>query len=417
MSIQSRILKTLRTEKSLLKEKIRYKRHLNSLPQRIADMRSKDEIKVLFVLWDLSMWKTEALYKAMADHPRFQPMLGIVLNIEDSPSVSADKFVRLKEYVKHKEYSFIELTDKSMERFNADLFFYEKPYDYSIKDSLWYNCGNRLVCHSNYAFNSNNMRWCFNLPLHRYSAFYFLENESIKKLVKDTLNLDMHKFEVTGLPFMDDLLSPKETFENPWKEQTSYRKRIIWAPHYSMPVLGRPFTYSCFLDVCDTMLELADKYKDRVFFAFKPHPLLKSKLIDLWGEEKTENYFRQWETKENAQVELGAYMGLFKYSDAMIHDCSSFTIEYMYARKPVMYLVNGEPHTELLNDFGQGSYQCHYMGHSRQEIEQFILNVIHGVDPMKDQRDKFFAENLLPPNGKTACENIIDALLGLNGYK
>ena len=56
----------------------------------------------------------------------------------------------------------------------------------------------------------------------------------------------------------------------------------------------------------------------------------------------------EWESLSNAQLETGKYVDLFMTSDAMIHDCGSFTIEYHYTLKPVMYLVKGEEHTKMM---------------------------------------------------------------------
>ena len=41
------------------------------------------------------------------------------------------------------------------------------------------------------------------------------------------------------------------------------------------------------------------KYQDSVQIAFKPHPLLKVKLRDKWGEKATAEYYRKWEELEN----------------------------------------------------------------------------------------------------------------------
>ena len=75
-----------------------------------------------------------------------------------------------------------------------------------------------------------------------------------------------------------------------------------------------------------------------------------------------------------------------------------------------MYLVNGKEHS--LNDFGNACYDLYYKGNNAEDIEQFVQNVIHDIDPRKEERDKFFNDYLLPPNGKTACQNIIDSILG-----
>jgi hypothetical protein len=38
--------------------------------------------------------------------------------------------------------------------------------------------------------------------------------------------------------------------------------------------------------------------------------------------------------------------------------------------------------------------------------------VLKGFDPLKEERADFKRQHLLPPNGRTACENIMHTLLG-----
>lgn len=102
--------------------------------------------------------------------------------------------------------------------------------------------------------------------------------------------------------------------------------------------------YSTFLSIAEELLEFIKNTQLPVQMAFKPHPLLKSQLYNYssWGKEKTDEYYAAWEFLPNAQLETNEYVDLFMTSDAMIHDCGSFTIEYHHTLKPVMYLVNGK---------------------------------------------------------------------------
>ena len=46
-----------------------------------------------------------------------------------------------------------------------------------------------------------------------------------------------------------------------------------------------------------------------------------------------------------------------------------------------------------------------------EDVRNFILNVINDIDVKYEERSVFFKEELLPPNGITACENIINDIL------
>ena len=160
------------------------------------------------------------------------------------------------------------------------------------------------------------------------------------------------------------------------------------------------------------MLELRDKYRDQVYFVFKPHPFLRIKLARLWGEEQAEAYFRKWEKPGCSHVEQGKYLSLFKHSDALIHDCGSFTVEYMYMDRPAMYLVRDDAHADNMIPYAKEAFDLHYKGKDIQDIERFIQDVINGNDPLKARREAFKRQYLLPPHGRTACENIMRSILG-----
>ena len=79
---------------------------------------------------------------------------------------------------------------------------------------------------------------------------------------------------------------------------------------------------------------------------------------------------------------------------------------------PVMYLVRDENHTVNMIPYAKEAFNLHYKGTSVADIEQFILNVINEIDPLKEKRKEFKQQHLMPPNGRSACENIIDSILG-----
>ena len=109
-------------------------------------------------------------------------------------------------------------------------------------------------------------------------------------------------------------------------------------------------------------------------------------------------------------LEEGEYVDLFIGSDAMIHDSGGFTTEYLYQRKPVMYLLKNNPQ-EVFNDFGIMSFEQHYHGRTREDIEHFIEDVVlAGNDPMKESRERFFEQYLGPYNGALPSENIMKTI-------
>lgn len=400
---------------SFLQRKLEFYLYRLSIPSKVRILRAKQKIKVLFVVSEVSIWKTEDLYVEMLNHPRFEPVLGVALLTADKPSEAFRKFGLLTKYLSDKNYSYVELFGNDISgNVKPDIIFYQQPYGGVIDTNLFF-CNNKeaLFCHVNYGFNSIGQKWVgASLYLHYCWQTYYENSTSMNYYESVLPALSRKNAHITGLPFQNILEKDKAEFVDPWKPQNKIKKRIIWAPHHTIPTANNLIEYSTFLDVADIMLSIAQEYKECIQIAFKPHPFLMKKLYNVWGKDRTDSYYQKWTQMENTQLETGEYYGLFKHSDAMIHDSSSFTIEYLYMGNPVMYLSNGKPHTETLNDFGKAAYDTHVIGETREDIVLFIKDIIYGNDRLKIQREQFLKKYLMIPKTGNASLNIIDSILG-----
>lgn len=384
------------------------------VPFIVKRVRQKDKIKVLFLLTDVAAWKTEQLYNAMSNHSRFIPMIGITENRELK---GAEKDVR--NYCDAQNYYYINISPNKriVDQLDVDIIMYQKPYKKQIHPLHWIDENRRALCiMSTYFLHDVLERWQTTDYIYNTCWQQYFENESVSiEFAKLQRNKGRNNY-VTGTPFMDALLQPKIVFKNPWGE-AGKKKRIIYAPHHSLPGLGiSGVEYSTFMDYADAMLQLLNKYREQVYFIFKPHPRLYHNLLHVWGKEKTDAYYMRWKNAVNGELLEGQYLPCFKHSDALIHDCGSFTIEYHYTGNPVLYLENSAEHTSNMCSYAKKAYDLHYKAHSVSDIEQFILNVIKGKDPLKTERDAYTRQYLTPPHGKSACENIINAILGEAEY-
>lgn len=387
--------------------------HKYYLPYKVQQIRKKDKIQILFILQELTQWKSEGLYLAMLNHPRIEPTLGIV------PSLTyegAEKEV--ERYCKEKNYRYLLLdTKKSFaKQLEVDIVIHQRPYQENFYPS--YKISKNLsipTAYISYGFHLFDENWGINQPLLLWCWQQYFENELVCEKGREIHYLNGCNYCITGLPRMDELMQPKEFFPNPWP--SNGKKRIIYAPHHTIyDDHYQGINYSTFIEYHESILKLAEKYKDQVYFVFKPHPSLYNKLVKHWGKERADQYYNRWRDSNDYGIETGYYLGLFKHSDAMIHDCSSFTLEYLYTQKPCMYLVKDKHHTDNQNEFGKHAFEHHYHGKNAEDIEQFIQNVIKGVDPMKENRHQFYETELRPPYGRTACENIINAILGIEEF-
>ena len=305
-----------------------------------------------------------------------------------------------------------------MSQVHPDFIIHQKPYidqidkKYRMSKNLSAPC---VLIH--YATHTTMESFGINSYLSLRSWKNFFENQSTLDAHKKKHRLGGINFLATGLPFMDKLTLSADQFSDPWPAMDGM-KRIIYAPHHSVPPhFKKGYNYSTFMENGEFMLEMRKKFEDKVYFVFKPHPLLYKKLVQVWGKEKTDSYYDSWRNAPNSHVEEGQYIGLFKHSDAMIHDCASFMVEYLFTGNPVMYLINKERDYSNLSPYIVKAFELHEKGRTQVEIEQFIKNVIDGVDEKREERSKFYVEELLPPYGKTASQNIINAILGVEDYR
>lgn len=379
------------------------------MPARVCQMRSKKTITVVFAIANLGAWKTELLYRTMLAHPRFNPQLVIIKSNEEE---SREEIIH---YLRKQNYSCSVLSDSQTicNTLNPDIIFYQKPYEgsYHINHRFSRN-KNALLCYIGYGFRNTVDKWATDEPLMKLCWKIFYENSSVLNEYRAVAENHCVNGLATGIPAMDELLMHKNHFEEKWK-YSGAKKRIIYAPHHSINP-ENSFQSSTFLQTGRDVLDLAIKYSDRVQWVFKPHPLLRAKLERYWGKEETDAYYNRWAASEWSQFENGKYIEVFKHSDAMIHDCGSYTVEYMYTGNPVLLLKRNAPDVNQFNEMTSKAREIHYQAYDRDDIEKFILNVINDNDPLAQAREQFKRDYLIPPGGHSACENIIAAILGID---
>jgi len=371
-------------------------------------------IRVLFFALDPSAWKYESVYRLMEKDSRFEPIV-LVCPIDNQGE--EQKYRKLKscyEYFMTNNYHVQSSYDEVSQTFldahdlKPDIIFYTNPYPSLIDNRYYiYRFDNVLTCYCNYTYNSIPFKFSCALDFHQLIWRYYTENEDNLALVKRFYNA--RNCRVTGFP-MIDVFRNHQVKSWPWKLKEKKLKRVIWAPHHTIEGNTDDIALSTFLLYYDTMLKIAEQYKDRIQFAFKPHPILQSAMYKHpnWGKERTDAYFAKWANGENTTYISGDYADLFCTSDAMIHDCASFIIEYMYVNKPCMILDDGGRLPQC-NVTATNAYHCHYKGTSEKDIYDFIDRVVlGGQDERRDMRQAFYNNYLLPPYGDSVAQNIVD---------
>lgn len=105
-------------------------------------------------------------------------------------------------------------------------------------------------------------------------------------------------------------------------------------------------------------------------------------------------------------------MDLFKTSDALIHDSSSFIVEYQILNKPTLFVVRDEEAIcKDLNRFGRQFFYAQRLAYNKEDIIEFVNDVINDVDIKHEERESIIYNDMKGLKGKSACQNIIDLIL------
>ena len=386
-----------------------------------AKLKGKEVIEVAFLLTIPGMWKWDYVFSRMQKSKKYHPYIVICpysqfKNFSDHEIW--ETIYRTERFVKSRGFEYIIPCDKEKDKWedikktlNPDIVFFTTPYRDILPQYYVYNFADKLTCYVAYGFVSLSL-YALNYQQIATNLYgmYFVETPMHLDFAKKYAASKGANFVVTGYPGTEVYLDKEYKSPDVWETKNAQMKRVIWAPHHTIDGAD-DVQLSTFLDYYDKMLGIAERYKDKIHFAFKPHQLLKFKLIQLWGEDRTIAYYKQWETMENSQLEEADYKDLFIHSDAILHDCGGFTTEYLFTKKPAMYLMRHENYDDMFNDFGRLSFQQYYKAHNVDDIIWFLEEVVlKGDDPMKASREKFFAQYLAPYNGKMPSENIIEAI-------
>ena len=389
------------------------------LPQLIKKVGRKEKIKVLFLAMSVAYWKYDTVYRRMAADFRFEPIIMPAMRTNQSLGDQLRDHDELMEEFSRRGYNIVPGYDKRKSRFvspkylKADIIFYTHPYSGPGRLRRLYDfwaMRRSLICYMPYFFAAGGDSVQSNHPIQNIAWQLYYPYEQIRPLLEKVMDNRACNVKIPGYVFGEELGEvDRSRADLVWRSDV--RIRIIWAPHHSIDndSLCRVGT---FLMYCDAMKELAKRYSNKIMIAFKPHPVLYSRLVKKWGREKTDEYYNFWAGQENTMIQQGAYLELFKGSDAMIHDCDSFQREYLEVNKPCLFLCRPDFIINGLDDAGKSALAAHYSARSKEDIVNFIENVVFkGVDPLAGLREDFYNRYLKTPNGRPFSENVVSEIL------
>ena len=391
------------------------------LPRIVRRVAQKDVITVVFLPISVAMWRYDGVYRRMRENPRFKPIIVAApkKRMEKSQRVrDQDEMLRYfgsKGYDVRPSYDPESDVDMELRDLHPDIVFYAQPATNQVADTLncWHMRGS-LICYAHYSYQYTCENWEYNLFMHNFAWRHYVVAEHQRQACQSVSDIRAANVAVVGYSLEEEyreLLNKPAIGNAAWRNDQTVRKRIIWAPHHSISD-SEIYRMSSFLEYCDFMLELKERYKDRILFAFKPHPFLYSKLCEAWGEERAAAYYDKWRDTENSFIANGTYSDLFAGSDAMIHCCASFTVEYLYAQKPALYVWSKTRAIQDDGPVGGAALAAHDIARSCADIEQFVEGLLKGDNDKKAPlRRQFYLDYLASPNGRPFSENVVNDIV------
>lgn len=375
-----------------------YERRMPSILNRV---RGHDPIRIVFFPINIGMWKNDYLFQLLQSDSRFEPCVVSFFVPGDNPEFQRRNQEEMRSFFNSKGYPYYDMYNfetgqwLDVDTIKPDVVIYTQPVNTSYTQyriqAFW---DNALFYYIPYCMGMENETKGYNTLLFNICLKVFAPSEFHKNYWSSFFLNKGKNIVVTGYPSFDYLTRPVMKDCAKWK-CCDKRKRVIWAPHHSITKEDL-LSYSNFLEIAESMLELTRQYKDSIEFVFKPHPRLRPKLeqIDAWGKGRTESYYQKWKEQDNTNYVDGDYFDLFLSSDAMIHDCSTFMAEYLLTGNPVMFNLRDESAMNL-NKYAEACLKQHYIGRSIEDIKEFLDRVVlGGIDYMKNDRIRFVEEQL-----------------------
>ena len=145
-------------------------------------------------------------------------------------------------------------------------------------------------------------------------------------------------------------------------------------------------------------LELAKKHPE-YSFVVKPHPSLRYKCITekFLTAREYDDYMDEWNSLNNAAVYTdGNYFDIFKTSDVLITDSSSFLAEYFYSGKPIIFFES--QNRAGFNEFGLKIRKGFYKPQRTEDTEDLLYTLlIKKEDNLKALREKIIKKEFYYP--------------------
>lgn len=400
---------------ALLKRLPMYDRKIETLEQRFSTLQqdlfsckaalkqlTKEPIHVVFVCHSPTIWgKLHPVYLSIKDDSRFK--VSLVSVPFSHPTFGDDGYHDggMESYIKTELgvepiSGYESGTGRwiNLQELKPDFAFFQTPYDLQFPPCFRTESVSSYarVCYVPYygilLYKGEVEATTHPRDFFRNVSMTFVAHEDEKNDVLSRFSdiLDESKVLVSGSPMIDHLMGFQGISGDAWNLKSDPKiTRILWTPRW------RTEEGNChFFDYKDYFINLARNNGD-VDFLLRPHPLC-FKHFSTTGEfsesEQTE-MVSEYDSCTNAGIDQSDdYQDLFLSSDVLVSDMSSMIAEYFVTGKPVVYTHR----SNSFNTFGERLSRGFYWVRNQQELDQILLDLRNGNDPLRELRSEIIAE-------------------------
>lgn len=375
-----------------------------------------EKINVIFYTNEPQKWSYGSVYKEFEKSPYFSPLILVVPRYrvhtgKDKTRMSLkEQYNFYKERNYNVEYGYINGEYVDIKKFSPDVFFYLQLAEIPDVDDPILISRFALTFYCSYAFQLANYGKQYLQKFHKLLYLNYLENDKTYEIVDSYRQGNSRNCLSVGYPKLDVYINKYESLIDVSKYWTEPEKfKIIYAPHHSFQkTKGNIFNFGTFPQNYKFILELARKSKSKTTWIFKPHPMLRYTIVSegLMTDSEADEYYKEW-AKIGKIFDTGDYFDIFKTSDLMITDCSSFLAEYLPSNKPLIRLIN--PKSIDFNIIGKQLSACFYSVHNNEELTSVFDDVVLNNNDYLTETRKEIANTLIDVN-ETAGRKIYNDL-------
>lgn len=383
-------------------------------PKIVSLIRNKSngKIRVLFLVNEISKWKTQSLYNLLSESENYEPIIALTiadiqmkLSKEEKTKCLKDNYEFFKKRGMSCVYAWDIKTNRAinLKSFKPQVVFFQQPWNLSPKQTPYAVSKFALTCYVPYFVPNYGILEMDYSSFHKFLFRNYVLNEDWKNIYK----------EYAGESYQENIYSVGHTMlDNIYlnKDKKVGHNYVIYAPHWSIPNRKNKNdeNYGTFLWNHKIILEYAQKHPE-FNWVFKPHPTLKRALkrIGLFSDEEIENYYKEWE-KIAISCYSPNYMDIFLDSKALITDCGSFLIEYFCTGKPIIHLISNKCRV-LPPVPTQKIFKTFYKVENAEELYNALDTLLQKNNDYK-QEDRLKVLKELNLNDCYAAKNIIDNL-------